>query len=69
MKYRVEVETRAKREFLDLPEEVQERLGEVIDDLRVNARPPGAKRLVGNSGYRVRRATIEYCTPWMTERT
>jgi len=55
VKYRVEVETRAKREFLDLPAEAQERTTDAIDDLEANPRPSGAKRLVGKDGYRIRK--------------
>ena len=55
MAYRVELETRAKREFLDLPQEIQSRLADVLDDLEVNPRPPGSKKLTGQEGYRVRK--------------
>lgn len=54
MKYQVELETRAKREFLALPPEVQERIADAIEDLKTNPRPPGSKRLVGTAGYRIR---------------
>jgi mRNA interferase RelE/StbE len=52
--YRIELETRARREFLALPREVQDRLAEAVDDLQSNPRPPGAKRLSGSPGYRIR---------------
>lgn len=55
MKYRVEVETRARREFHNLPNDVRERIEEVIDDLQENPRPPGAKSLIGKEGYRIRK--------------
>ncbi len=58
MAYVVELETRARREFESLPREVQRRVGDAIDDLQSDPRPPGTKRLVGRSGYRVR--TGEY---------
>lgn len=52
--YQVEIESRARREFLRLPPDVQERIVDAIDDLVMNPRPPGAKRLVGRDGYRLR---------------
>jgi len=52
--YRVEIESRARREFLSLPTDVQERISDAIDGLARNPRPPGAKRLVGRDGYRLR---------------
>jgi mRNA interferase RelE/StbE len=33
---------------------VQARISEAIDDLATHPRPPGAKRLVGQDGYRLR---------------
>lgn len=55
MSYRVELETRAQREILHLPKEVQGFLTELIDDLQANPRPPGAKKLTGQEGYRIRK--------------
>ncbi len=55
MNYKVELETRARREFLRLPADIQERISDAIDDLQTNPRPPGAKRLVGQEGYRIRK--------------
>lgn len=54
MNYRVDFETRAKKEFLKLAAGVRQDLADVIDDLAENPRPPGAKKLVGQNGYRVR---------------
>lgn len=54
MSYRVEFETRAKKEFLKLATGIRQDLADVIDDLAENPRPPGAKKLVGQNGYRVR---------------
>jgi mRNA interferase RelE/StbE len=51
---RVEIESRARREFLRLPPDVQERIIDAVDDLVMNPRPSGAKRLVGRDGYRLR---------------
>ena len=55
MSWRVEFETRARREYLDLPGDVQERLADAIDDLAKDPRPPGCKRLKGQDGYRIRK--------------
>lgn len=55
MSYRVEFETRARRELLDLPKEVARRLAPVFDDLGTDPRPAGAKKLVGGDGYRIRK--------------
>jgi mRNA interferase RelE/StbE len=53
--YKVFLETRARKEFLSLPAQVQERLREAIDDLAQNPRPPGVKKLGGIEGYRLRK--------------
>lgn len=55
MKYHVELETQAKREFGKLTRSVQEALASVIDDLSVNPRPPACKKLSGQNAYRVRK--------------
>ncbi|OGR87654.1 MAG: hypothetical protein A3J74_04120 [Elusimicrobia bacterium RIFCSPHIGHO2_02_FULL_57_9] len=55
MSYHIEFETRARKEFLDLPKETTARLAEVFDDLTVNPRPPGAKKLSRVDGYRIRK--------------
>ncbi len=55
MKYKILLETRARREFLDLPDKVRRRIQEGIDDLATNPRPPGVKKLAGIDGYRLRR--------------
>lgn len=55
MSYHVDLETGAKKEFIKLPRDVQELLGAVIDDLANDPRPPGARKLIGQEGYRVRK--------------
>lgn len=55
MSYRVELETRARKEFLKLPKEQLEVIGSVFEDLQADARPPGAKKLTGVDGYRIRK--------------
>jgi mRNA interferase RelE/StbE len=52
--YTIEIESRARRDYLSLPPEMQTRISAAIDDLATNPRPPGAKRLVGQDGYRLR---------------
>ena len=53
--HQIFLETRARRDLLDLPKEMQIRITEVIDDLSLNPRPIGAKKLSGVEGYRVRK--------------
>lgn len=50
----MQLETSAVRQFKALEAEVQVRVTAAIDDLAKNPRPPGAKKLVGTTGYRVR---------------
>jgi mRNA interferase RelE/StbE len=52
--YKLELETHARREYRDLPMRVREQVADVLDDLQRNPRPPGGKKLVGATGYRVR---------------
>jgi mRNA interferase RelE/StbE len=52
--YKVELETRARREYHSLPSHAREQISDAIDDLQVDPRPPGCKKLVGGNGYRVR---------------
>jgi mRNA interferase RelE/StbE len=53
--YRVEFETRARKEFLELPRQVAQSLIPAFDDLQNNPHPPGAKKLTGVAGYRLRK--------------
>lgn len=52
--HRLELESRARKAYLDLSKEAAERIGEALDDLARDPRPPGAKKLAGVEGYRVR---------------
>ena len=52
--YRIEIERRAEREFEGLPANVLRRVSDVLDALEDNPRPPGAKKLTGREGYRIR---------------
>lgn len=53
--YRVEIGDRALRELRGLPRFIRERLEEALDDLAVMPRPPGAKKLGGGHGWRIRK--------------
>ena len=55
MVYRLELEHRARKELMNLPSEVQKLCTELLDNLQSNPRPPGAKKLTGQEGYRIRK--------------
>lgn len=55
MVYRLELETRALKELKCLPRDRRELISAVLDDLERNPRPPGAKKLSGSDGWRVRK--------------
>ena len=55
MVYRLELETRALKELKGLSRERRELISAVLDDLQNNPRPPGAKKLTGAEGWRVRK--------------
>jgi mRNA interferase RelE/StbE len=57
MPYRVELETKARKEFLKLSKEIQLQLAPVIEDLQKDPRPPGTKKLRGGNGYRIRQGS------------
>ena len=52
--YKIELETCARREYRGLPVRIRERVADAIDDLQADPRPPGSKKLVGATGYRIR---------------
>lgn len=56
MSYKVELESRARRELLALPKAVGEMLLDVLDDLSKQPRPPGGRKLAGIEGWRVRKS-------------
>jgi mRNA interferase RelE/StbE len=58
MNYFIELETKAKKEFSKLSVAAQKLLAAIIDDLSKNPRPIGAKKLVGQEGYRVRQGNF-----------
>lgn len=53
--YRLELETRALKELKGLPKDRRELISGVLDDLERDPRPPGAKKLAGVDGWRVRK--------------
>lgn len=55
MSYRLELETRAVKELSSIPKDRRELIVAVLDDLQKQPRPPGAKKLSGLDGYRVRK--------------
>ena len=55
MKYKILLETRARREYVELPDKDRLRIQEGIDDLETNPRPTGVKKLSGIDGYRLRK--------------
>jgi mRNA interferase RelE/StbE len=52
--YRVELDDRAIKELKSLPQEVITRMREVALALARDPRPPGARKLTGRDGYRIR---------------
>ena len=54
MSYAIEVEDRAKRHLLRLPKAVIRRIRDAVLSLAIDPRPPGAKKLTGRGGYRIR---------------
>lgn len=54
MRYEIVFDPGARREFGKLPQMAQSRLGEVIDRLREEPRPPGSVKMAGADAYRVR---------------
>lgn len=53
--YRIELASRARKELFKLSKEAQARLTEAIDALQKEPRPQGAKKLMGQEGYRIRK--------------
>jgi len=55
LNYRLELETRAVKELSAVAKDRRELIVAVLDDLQKQPRPPGAKKLSGVDGYRVRK--------------
>lgn len=54
MEYEVELSSRAARDFLKLPPELQRRIAPKIDALAKDPRPSGCEKLAGTDAYRIR---------------
>lgn len=54
MSYNIQILRRAQKELATLPQVVYPRVRDAIRDLAENPRPPGCKKLVGRSGWRIR---------------
>ena len=54
MAYRVDLRPKAQRHLDALPARYRERVSQAIEDLCNNPRPPGARKLSGNLGWRLR---------------
>jgi len=52
--YRVEIQRRALKEIAKLDAKMRQRIGEAIDELATDPRPPGCKKLVGREAWRIR---------------
>ena len=55
MSYRIEIKRSARKALLALPAYMQRRVGDAIDGLASEPRPPGVRKLIGSDTlYRVR---------------
>lgn len=54
MAYAVQIARPALRQFHSLPRNIQERLGPHIRSLGETPRPPGSRKLVGQTDFRIR---------------
>ncbi len=54
MNYTVTIHTPAKKSLCRLPENVQTRIARAMLALEANPRPPGAVKLSGRDGWRIR---------------
>ena len=52
--YKVLVERQAQKQLAKIPPPYLKNIAEAIDNLRLNPRPTGYKKLKGNEGYRIR---------------
>ena len=54
MSYSLFVEAKADKDLGKLPPDVQERIDAAIDGLADDPNPPGARKLQGREGYRIK---------------
>ncbi len=52
--YRIIIEHRAVKEIESLPDEIIQRITDMIKSLKLNPRPHGVKKLLGDEGWRIR---------------
>jgi mRNA interferase RelE/StbE len=52
--YRIIIEHRAAKEIESLPDEIIQRITDTIRSLKLNPRPHGVKKLLGDEGWRIR---------------
>ena len=52
--YRILIENRAKREIKRFPKEILRRIIPTIEELKLNPRPTGVKKLIEKNGWRIR---------------
>ena len=52
--YRVTIENRAVKEIDSLPDDIIQLVVDAIEDLKSYPRPRGVKKLIGQSGWRIR---------------
>jgi mRNA interferase RelE/StbE len=52
--YRIIIEHRAVREIESFSDEIIQRITDVVESLRLNPRPHGVKKLLGDEGWRIR---------------
>jgi mRNA interferase RelE/StbE len=53
-RYSVLLERSAERALYDLPKQDLQRIGESLDGLEPDPRPPGARKILKKQGYRIR---------------
>ena len=52
--YRIIIERRAARDIESLPDEIIQRITDMIGSLKLNPRPHSVKKLLGDEGWRIR---------------
>lgn len=52
--YRIEIKKSALKELSQIPQPYNKKIIEAIDELAVNPRPAGCKKLKGSEAYRIR---------------
>lgn len=55
MPYQIQIRKSAQKQLDKLSDDIAENLLDAIEELAVNPRPSGCKKLKGRSGYRIRK--------------